>query len=92
MGIYRPPVSFMYAFVSRVAAFTYGAASIPEGLVTAYINIAQEGIYFIRNEKSRHIVILVKRINNFGEICKHGQIPHWIGLLNLSVKSVQVNE
>ena len=36
MGIYLPPLDFMYAFESRVAAFTYGAAFVPFGVVTAY--------------------------------------------------------
>ena len=36
MGIYLPPLDFMYAFESRVAAFTYGAAAVPFGVVTAY--------------------------------------------------------
>jgi len=35
MGMYRPPFDCIYAFESRVAAFTYGAAAVPFGVVTA---------------------------------------------------------
>ena len=34
-GIYRPPFDFIYAFESRVAALTNGAAPVSFGFVTA---------------------------------------------------------
>ena len=36
IGIYRPPLAFIYALQSLAAALTYGAAAIPSGFVTAY--------------------------------------------------------
>jgi len=36
MGIYLPPLAFMYAFVSRTAALMYGAAANPSGVFTPY--------------------------------------------------------
>jgi hypothetical protein len=35
MGIYLPPLAFMYALISLMAALTYGAAAVPSGVVTA---------------------------------------------------------
>jgi len=43
MGIYRRPFCFMYAFVSRTAAFRYGAADVSFGVVTAYGQLPHGG-------------------------------------------------
>lgn len=39
MGMYRPPFAFIYAFVSRTAAFMYGAAANPSGVFTPSLEI-----------------------------------------------------
>jgi hypothetical protein len=82
----------MYAFVSRTAAFRYGAAGVSFGVVTAYYQNRYGTMYFIGYEESGDVVVLLKRVND----CCKGIVlrdrPFGIFPVNLSTESSNVDE
>ena len=90
----------MYAFVSRVAAFTNGAASVPLGVVTAYdiINNIHCGCcvagrrYLIGDEETSEIVVSGKGVDYGRKGLVLRVRPLGIRLLDLSGKSIDIQE
>lgn len=101
MGIYRPPLDCIYAFESRVAAFTYGAAAVPFGVVTAFhistrFLLRQEagkgGGNLIGDEEACEIVVSGESVNYRCEGLVLRIRPLRIRLFDLSSEGVDVEE
>jgi hypothetical protein len=68
--MYRPPFAFIYALVSRTAAFIYGAAANPSCVFTPYrVSYYDARENLIGDEESCHVVVFVECVNDFRKCC-----------------------